>query len=62
MSKIKVTGTVVELDGDEMTRIMWQFIKDSLILPYLDVNLEYYDLGMEPVSYTHLTLPTNREV
>ena len=47
MSKIKVTGTVVELDGDEMTRIMWQFIKDSLILPYLDVNLEYYDLGIE---------------
>jgi isocitrate dehydrogenase len=47
MSKIKVTGTVVELDGDEMTRIIWQFIKDSLILPYLDVNLEYYDLGME---------------
>ena len=47
MSKIKVTGTVVELDGDEMTRIMWQFIKDSLILTYLDVNLEYYDLGME---------------
>lgn len=47
MTKIKVEGTVVELDGDEMTRIMWQFIKDSLILPYLDVNLEYYDLGME---------------
>ena len=47
MSKIKVAGTVVELDGDEMTRIIWQFIKDSLILPYLDVNLEYYDLGME---------------
>ena len=47
MSKIKVVGTVVELDGDEMTRIIWQFIKDSLILPYLDVNLEYYDLGME---------------
>ena len=47
MAKIKVEGTVVELDGDEMTRIMWQFIKDSLILPYLDVNLEYYDLGME---------------
>ena len=47
MSKIKVEGTVVELDGDEMTRIMWQFIKDKLILPYLDVNLEYYDLGME---------------
>ena len=47
MSKIKVEGTVVELDGDEMTRIIWAFIKESLILPYLDVNLEYYDLGME---------------
>ncbi len=47
MAKIKVEGTVVELDGDEMTRIIWQFIKDQLILPYLDVNLEYYDLGME---------------
>ena len=47
MSKIKVTGTVVELDGDEMTRIIWDFIKKQLILPYLDVDLEYYDLGME---------------
>src|SRR6476661_7131229 len=47
MSKIKVEGTVVELDGDEMTRIIWQFIKDKLILPYLDVELEYYDLGIE---------------
>ena len=47
MSKIKVTGTVVELDGDEMTRIIWSFIKDKLIHPYLDVNLEYYDLGIE---------------
>ncbi len=47
MSTIKVEGTVVELDGDEMTRIIWQFIKESLILPYLDLNLEYYDLGME---------------
>ena len=47
MSKIKVEGTVVELDGDEMTRIIWQFIKDSLIHPYLDVTLEYYDLGIE---------------
>jgi isocitrate dehydrogenase len=47
MSKIKVEGTVVELDGDEMTRIIWSFIKDKLILPYLDVDLEYYDLGME---------------
>ena len=47
MAKIKVLGTVVELDGDEMTRIIWQFIKDRLIHPYLDVNLEYYDLGIE---------------
>jgi len=47
VAKIKVEGTVVELDGDEMTRIIWQRIKDTLINPYLDVNLEYYDLGME---------------
>ena len=47
MSKIKVVGTVVEMDGDEMTRIIWQFIKDQLILPYLDVNLDYYDLSIE---------------
>jgi len=47
MAKIKVEGTVVELDGDEMTRIIWQFIKDRLIHPYLDVDLEYYDLGIE---------------
>ena len=47
MSKIKVQGTVVDLDGDEMTRIIWSFIKEQLILPYLDVNIEYYDLGME---------------
>ncbi|MGH3433819.1 MAG: NADP-dependent isocitrate dehydrogenase [Thermocrispum sp.] len=47
MSKIKVQGTVVELDGDEMTRIIWQFIKDKLIHPYLDVNLAYFDLGIE---------------
>ncbi|MEY2626586.1 MAG: NADP-dependent isocitrate dehydrogenase [Actinomycetota bacterium] len=47
MAKIKVDNPVVELDGDEMTRIIWQFIKDRLILPYLDVELEYYDLGIE---------------
>ncbi|MGQ3277491.1 MAG: NADP-dependent isocitrate dehydrogenase, partial [Shinella sp.] len=47
MAKIKVANPVVELDGDEMTRIIWQFIKDKLIHPYLDVDLEYYDLGME---------------
>jgi isocitrate dehydrogenase len=47
MAKIKVAGPVVELDGDEMTRIIWQFIKDQLILPYLDVQLLYFDLGIE---------------
>ncbi|MGV3711759.1 NADP-dependent isocitrate dehydrogenase [Pseudolysinimonas sp.] len=47
VEKIKVEGVVVELDGDEMTRIIWQFIKDRLIHPYLDVTLEYYDLGIE---------------
>src|SRR6187551_3870325 len=47
MAKIKVQGTVVELDGDEMTRIIWQKIKDTLIHPYLDINLEYYDLGIQ---------------
>ncbi|EDP65245.1 Isocitrate dehydrogenase [alpha proteobacterium BAL199] len=47
MAKIKVANPIVELDGDEMTRIIWQMIKDKLILPYLDVDLKYYDLGME---------------
>src|ERR1700691_4753788 len=47
MAKIKVATPVVELDGDEMTRIIWQFIKDKLILPYLDIELVYYDLGIE---------------
>jgi len=47
VAKIKVNNPVVELDGDEMTRIIWQFIKDELILKYLDVELEYYDLGIE---------------
>lgn len=47
MTKIKVDNPVVELDGDEMTRIIWDFIKKKLILPYLDVDLKYYDLGME---------------
>src|SRR5579871_1442308 len=47
MAKIKVTTPVVEMDGDEMTRIIWQFIKDKLILPYLDVDLKYYDLSVQ---------------
>ncbi len=47
MTKIKVANPVVELDGDEMTRIIWKFIKDKLILPYLDLEIQYFDLGME---------------
>ena len=47
MTKIKVANPVVELDGDEMTRIIWSFIKEKLILPYLDLDIKYYDLGME---------------
>ncbi|MEO5834823.1 MAG: NADP-dependent isocitrate dehydrogenase [Nakamurella sp.] len=47
MAKIKVEGTVVEIDGDEMTRIIWEFIKEKLVLPYLDVDLDYYDLSIQ---------------
>ena len=47
MSKIKVDAPIVEMDGDEMTRIIWDFIKTKLILPYLDVDLLYYDLSIE---------------
>jgi isocitrate dehydrogenase len=47
MNKIKVSNPVVEMDGDEMTRVIWQFIREQLILPYLDVDIKYYDLGME---------------
>ncbi|MBW8783970.1 MAG: NADP-dependent isocitrate dehydrogenase, partial [Novosphingobium sp.] len=47
MAKIKVKNPVVEMDGDEMTRIIWQWIREKLILPYLDVDLKYYDLSIE---------------
>ena len=47
MTRIKVANPVVEMDGDEMTRIIWDFIKKKLILPYLDIDLLYYDLGIE---------------
>ena len=53
MSKIKVDNPVVELDGDEMTRIIWQFIKDKLIFPYLELDVKYYDLGMESRDATN---------
>ncbi|MBV8471893.1 MAG: NADP-dependent isocitrate dehydrogenase, partial [Hyphomicrobiales bacterium] len=47
MAKIKVSNPVVELDGDEMTRIIWRLIREKLIHPYLDVDLQYFDLGVE---------------
>ena len=53
MAKIKVKNPIVELDGDEMTRIIWDFIKNKLILPYLDLNIEYYDLGMKSRDNTN---------
>src|ERR1700760_165420 len=58
MPKIKVKTPVVELDGDEMTRIIWSFIKEQLILPYLDVDLKYFDLGIEARDATedHITV------
>src|SRR5690349_1110809 len=53
MAKIKVANPVVELDGDEMARIMWSFIKDRLILPYLDIDLRYYDLSIQSRDATN---------
>ena len=53
MAKIKVKNPVAELDGDEMTRIIWEFIKSKLILPYLDLGIEYYDLGMKSRDNTN---------
>ena len=47
MEKIKMTTPLVEMDGDEMTRILWQMIKDELLLPFVDLKTEYYDLGLE---------------
>jgi len=59
MKKIKVNNPVVEIDGDEMTRIIWQFIKDKLILPYLDIELLYYDLGIEKRDETNDQITIN---
>ena len=47
MTKIKVKNPIVELNGDEMTRVIWEFIKNKLILPYIDLDIEYYDLGIK---------------
>src|SRR5688500_11722832 len=53
MPKIKVTSSVVEMDGDEMTRIIWHCIREQLVLPYLDIDLKYYDLGVEARDRTN---------
>lgn len=53
VSKIKVANPVVEMDGDEMTRIIWKQIKDLLILPYLDIDIKYYDLGIQKRDETN---------
>ena len=53
MSKIKVANPVVEIDGDEMTKIIWKFIKEQLILPYIELDIEYYDLGMASRDVTN---------
>ena len=53
MPKIKIKNPIVEMNGDEMTRIIWHFIKDKLILPYLDVNIKYYDLGIQNRNNTN---------
>ena len=53
MQKIKVANPVVELDGDEMTRVIWKLIKDKLILPYLELDIKYYDLGIEKRDETN---------
>jgi isocitrate dehydrogenase len=64
MSKIVVKNPIVELDGDEMTRIIWSFIKEKLILPYLDVNIKYYDLGLESrdKSSDQITIDSAKEI
>ena len=51
-SRIKVANPVVEMDGDEMTRIIWEWIREKMILPYVDLDLKYYDLGMEHRDFT----------
>ena len=53
MAKIKMTTPIVEMDGDEMTRILWKMIKDELLLPFIDLKTEYYDLGLEHRNETN---------
>ena len=61
MAKIKVKNPVVDLDGDEMTRIIWRMIREKLILPYLDIDLKYYDLGVESRDATEDQITVDAE-
>ena len=64
MAKIKVKNPIVELDGDEMTRIIWNFIKEKLIRPYLDLDIKYYDLGIKKRDVTNdqITIDSARAI
>lgn len=62
MEKIKMTTPLVEMDGDEMTRILWKMIKDTLLLPYIDLKTEYYDLGLEKRNATNDQVTRNNFV
>ena len=64
MEKIKMTTPLVEMDGDEMTRILWKMIKDNLLEPYIDLKTEYYDLGLEHRNETddQVTVDSNKEI
>ena len=62
MEKIKMTTPLVEMDGDEMTRILWQMIKDELLLPFIDLKTEYYDLGLSIVMKLMIRLPLTRQM
>ena len=60
MAKIKVKNPIVELEGDEMTRIIWGFIKKKLILPYIDIDIKYYDLGIKNRNKTEMVKKTTQ--
>ena len=60
MDRIKMPVPIVEMDGDEMTRVLWQLIKDELILPFVELNTEYYDLGLSTATRRATPSPTRR--
>ena len=62
MSKITMTTPLVEMDGDEMTRVLWEMIKEELLLPYIDLKTEYYDLGLEYRNETNDQVTVDAEI